>query len=282
MNRKILVTGSGGQLGSELQKVISKEDAEFVFTNSKDLDITNASEINEVFGKYKFTHCINCAAYTNVEKAETEPDIAFQVNANGVKQVAEACKEFRVFLIHLSTDFVFNGKADRPYKPGDETAPLNKYGASKLKGEILSLETNPRTAIVRTSWLYNKTGKNFVNAILSKLTRDEPLRVVDDQFGSPTFAGDLASAIIRMTRQPAFVPGIFHYSNKGKISWFQFAEAIRDLSGSNKEIIPVSSSEFITKAKRPPYSELDCSRIMEEYKIEQLDWRESLVRCLMS
>ncbi len=278
--KKILVTGADGQLGTELRMLQPVPGIEFIFTSGADLDITEKKKVEEYFAEHNFTHCINCAAYTNVEKAEEEIELAFRVNAYGVENIALSCARHTVFLIHLSTDFVFDGRTDRPYKANDPVSPLNEYGASKLKGEQLAMAANPRTAIIRTSWLYNRTGKNFVNAILAKLKGDGEVRVVHDQFGSPTYAGDLAEAIIHIIQQPAFAPGIFHYCNEGVISWFQFAEAVRDISGLKKDIIPVSSAEFITKAKRPAYSALDCSRVVEEYGVEIKSWKESLIKSL--
>ncbi len=224
--------------------------------------------------------CINCAAYTAVDKAESEKEICYKVNAEAVGILAGLCKEYGTKLIHISTDYVFgNGKAS-PYSENDEAAPMNIYGASKLAGERNLLKENPGSVILRTSWVYSAYGRNFVNTMLQLMKDKKVVKVVSDQWGSPTYAADLAAAIFQIILTGKWIPGIFHFCNGGATTWFEFATAIRDISGSNCEVLPILASEFPTKAARPTYSVMNTEKIVREYGLVVNPWKESLGRCL--
>ena len=228
--KKILVTGANGQLGQCLQKISSQfEEFEFIFTDSETLDITNKEEVNDFFWQNAPDFCINAAAYTAVDLAETDIEKAFLVNADGAENLAEACAENNAQFIHVSTDYVFDGENNLAYTEEDFTNPLGVYGASKLAGDELALEVNPCSVILRTSWVYSEFGKNFVKTMLNLFATKEELSIVADQFGQPTNANDLAEAIMKIIKSEKITPGIFNFSNLGRISWFDFAEKIAEL-----------------------------------------------------
>ncbi len=246
----ILVTGQNGQLGNEL-KVLSENYAnyDYVFTDVAELDITNEEKVNEFFITYKPAICINAAAYTAVDKAETERELALKINAWAVGNLAENCKKINTKFIHISTDYVFDGTASSPYAEDDTVNPVNFYGESKLKGEQIALEKNPSTVIIRTSWVYSFFGNNFVKTMLRLMKERESISVVNDQFGSPTYAADLAGAVMKITTQSEDKDGIYHFSNEGVISWFEFAVGIKNLAGLSCEIKPINTSDYPTPAK---------------------------------
>ncbi|MFN8252366.1 MAG: dTDP-4-dehydrorhamnose reductase [Ferruginibacter sp.] len=278
--KSILITGAAGQLGSEfveLETVFTQY--RFLFTSKEALPIENRAALDAYFEKHPVNYCINCAAYTAVDKAEAETEKAFLINANGAGSLAAVCGQYGVPLIHISTDYVFEGNAVMPYKETDPVNPLNVYGASKLKGEELVLQNNPTSLVIRTSWVYGKSGNNFVKTMLRLMKERESIRVVNDQFGSPTSAKDLAAAImliIGKLPEYDFKNRVFHYSNQGIISWFDFAVAIKDLSGSRCIVNPIPASQYPTPAKRPFYSALDTSLIQGTFGITIPGWRESL------
>jgi dTDP-4-dehydrorhamnose reductase len=223
---------------------------------------------------------INCAAYTAVDKAEQEPLLARQVNAEAVGLLAAVCAANQCRFIHVSTDYVFDGTATSPYKEEDLTAPQSVYGQTKLEGERQALLANPQTVIIRTSWVYSSFGKNFVKTII-RLLQDKPqISVVKDQLGSPTFAADLANSILQIISSNNWIPGIYNYSNSGIISWYQFAEEIGKLAGSSTPIRGISTEEYPTPAKRPAWSVLDTSKIVSTYGVTIKDWKESLGQCI--
>ncbi|MGI8637988.1 MAG: dTDP-4-dehydrorhamnose reductase [Segetibacter sp.] len=277
----VLVTGQNGQLGSEL-KMLSEENNQYdyVFTDVAELDITNAENVTFFFEKYKPTVCINAAAYTAVDKAETEKDLALKINAEAVGNLAENCAKVNARFIHVSTDYVFDGTASTPYREGHPVSPVNFYGESKLRGEEIALAKLPSTVIIRTSWVYSFFGHNFVKTMLRLMKERESIQVVNDQFGSPTYAADLAATIMQIAAMQSVSGGIYHFSNEGIISWFDFATAIRDIAGLQCEVKPIDSSGFPTPAKRPAYSAMNKGKI-KSLGIELKDWRESLERCLM-
>ena len=279
--KKILVTGANGQLGQCLQKISSQfEEFEFIFTDSETLDITNKEEVNDFFWQNAPDFCINAAAYTAVDLAETEVEKAFLVNADGAENLAEACAENNAQFIHVSTDYVFDGENNLAYTEEDFTNPLGVYGASKLAGDELALEVNPCSVILRTSWVYSEFGKNFVKTMLSLFATKEELNVVADQFGQPTNANDLAEAIMKIIKSEKITPGIFNFSNLGRISWFDFAEKIAELSDAKIKLNAIETSQYPTPAKRPKNSVLDLDKISKTYAIQLKSWEESLEDCV--
>ena len=279
--KKILVTGANGQLGQCLQKISSQfEEFEFIFTDSETLDITNKEEVNDFFWQNAPDFCINAAAYTAVDLAETEVEKAFLVNADGTENLAEACAENNAQFIHVSTDYVFDGENNLSYTEEDFTNPLGVYGASKLEGDEMALEVNPCSVILRTSWVYSEFGKNFVKTMLSLFATKEELNIVADQFGQPTNANDLAEAIMKIIKSAKITPGIFNFSNLGRISWFDFAEKIAELSEAKIKLNAIETSQYPTPAKRPKNSVLDLDKISKTYAIQLKPWEESLEDCV--
>ena len=279
--KKILVTGANGQLGQCLQKISSQfEEFEFIFTDSETLDITNKEEVNDFFWQNAPDFCINAAAYTAVDLAETDVEKAFLVNADGAENLAEACAENNAQFIHVSTDYVFDGENNLAYTEEDFTNPLGVYGASKLAGDELALEVNPCSVILRTSWVYSEFGKNFVKTMLNLFATKEELSIVADQFGQPTNANDLAEAIMKIIKSEKITPGIFNFSNLGRISWFDFAEKIAELSDAKIKLNAIETSQYPTPAKRPKNSVLDLDKISKTYAVPLKPWEESLEDCV--
>ena len=279
--KKILVTGANGQLGQCLQKISSQfEEFEFIFTDSETLDITIKEEVNDFFWQNAPDFCINAAAYTAVDLAETDVEKAFLVNADGAENLAEACSENNAQFIHVSTDYVFDGENNLAYTEEDFTNPLGVYGASKLAGDELALEVNPCSVILRTSWVYSEFGKNFVKTMLNLFATKEELSIVADQFGQPTNANDLAEAIMKIIKSEKITPGIFNFSNLGRISWFDFAEKIAELSEAMIKLNAIETSQYPTPAKRPKNSVLDLDKISKTYAIQLKPWEESLEGCV--
>ena len=280
-NPTILVTGANGQLGSEFRRLGPMwPQFHFIYTDRNKLDIDDKSGIKFFFSKHSFDYCINCAAYTAVDKAETEMKKAFAVNADGPLFLAEACRGQEIRLIHISTDYVFDGKASSPYLETDATNPQSIYGESKLRGEQMVMETVADPIIIRSSWIYSEYGTNFVKTMLRLFKEKEELGVVNDQVGSPTYAADLATAILGMINLEKWQGGIYHYCNEGSITWYDFAVAIRDLSHSKCEINPISTDQYPTAAKRPAYSVLSTQKIRDAFGISIPKWKESLAVCI--
>ncbi len=287
IKQKILVTGANGQLGKELQHLTPLfPQFDFIFLSRADLPIHHFELVRNFFKGYHPQYLINCAAYTAVDRAEQEKDLAFQVNAEAVGVLAAICKENNCHFIHISTDYVFDGTANVPYKEDSPTNPQSVYGASKLEGEKQALQFNPSSFIIRTSWVYSEYGKNFVRTMVKLMKEKEEINVVNDQLGSPTYAADLAEAILQIIvtlpthHSPLTTHGIYHYSNEGIISWYDFALAINELTGSDCKINPISTSQYPTPAKRPAYSVLDKTKIQKAFGIQLKDWKESLARSL--
>jgi dTDP-4-dehydrorhamnose reductase len=281
----ILVTGSNGQLGKELQQVSTQYPTyKFLFTSKEDLPIDDFEKVRNFFEAQQVDYCINCAAYTAVDKAESESEEAYLINAGAVANLAKMCRDNQTQLIHISTDYVFNGTSSRPYKEDDPIDPINTYGASKLKGEELAFNNDPSTLIIRTSWVYSSFGNNFVKTMVRLLREKENINVVDDQFGCPTYAADIAEAIMKIIdrSETDWKPGIVNYCNDGVTNWYQFAVAIKELIKSNCTINPITSGEYKATAKRPQYSVLDTTKIKEQYGIVILHWKESLQKCLLT
>lgn len=283
---KILVTGSYGQLGNEL-KVLSAEYPEwqFLFTDADTLDITDAFSVQSFFDRNKPDFVINCAAYTAVDKAEKDVETAEKVNTLAPELLAKATTVTGGKLIHISTDYVFDGTSYLPYSESDAVNPMSVYGKTKLDGEERALAANQQTMIIRTSWLYSSFGNNFVKTMIRLGHERGLLNVVFDQVGTPTYAADLASVILFIiagteARPEDFVPGVYHYSNEGVASWYDFAKTIFELSAMNVRINPVRSDQFPTAAKRPAFSVLDKTKIKTTYCAEIPYWKDSLEICL--
>jgi len=284
--KKIIVTGANGQLGMELQQLASSYPAyEFIFTTRNEMPLDDLNSISQFISKHQPQYFINCAAHTAVDKAESEKELAFKINAEAPGIIAKACKENNVQLIHVSTDYVFNGNGTSPYKETDATDPVNLYGASKLEGEKSVMQNDPDAIIIRTAWVYSAFGKNFVKTMLRLMAEKEQINVVSDQSGTPTYAADLAEAILLIIANcqlsiDNWAPGIYHFSNEGQITWYDFAVAIKELSGSACKVNPITTSQYPTPAKRPVYSVLDKSKIKNTFSIKGKDWKESLAVCI--
>jgi dTDP-4-dehydrorhamnose reductase len=282
----ILVTGANGQVGQELRALVASYFVfDFVFTTHEDMPVNDEAAVQKVFAAHQPAWCINCAAYTAVDKAESEQDLAYQVNAEGARILAAACKTYNTRFIHISTDYVFNGQSPAPYTEDAPTDPVNLYGASKLKGEQLCLQNNPEAIIIRTAWVYSSFGKNFVKTMM-KLMQDRPaINVVSDQVGAPTYAADLAKCMMHLVSADRasklnWVPGIYHFSNKGRISWYEFAVAIKELTGSACSVNPIPSEQYPTPAKRPAFSLLDTNKIQKTFQCAIPEWKDSLQNCI--
>jgi dTDP-4-dehydrorhamnose reductase len=276
---KILVTGANGQLGKELKELSASAPLfEFVFLSRTDLPIHHFELVRNYFNTIQPAYCINCAAYTAVDKAEEEKELAFQVNGEAVGVLAAVCKEHNTKLILISTDYVFDGNATTAYTENFPPHPVNVYGASKLEGERQATQLNPDVIIIRTSWLYSSYGKNFVKTILRLLKEKNEISVVNDQVGSPTYAADLAEVIIEIILN--WTSGVYNFSNEGIITWYDFAMAIKEITGSPVIIRPIASSVYPTAARRPAYSVLDKTKIQKTFAIKLKDWKRSLAICL--
>lgn len=279
----ILVTGANGQLGSEIKTIASEfPQYQFLFVTREELAIEDIDAVKKYFAGHHIDHCINSAAYTAVDKAEIEKSKAFLINAEAVGSLAAICRQHDVRLIHISTDYVFDGTAKQPYKETDKTCPVNTYGESKLKGEELALQNNPSTIIIRTAWVYSSFGNNFVKTMLRLMKEKESINVVNDQFGCPTYASDLAKAIMQIisSGKTKENPGIYHYCSTGITNWYEFALAIKDLSNSSCSVNPISTAQYPTAAKRPAYSVLDTTKIRQAFNISITHWKDSLQHCI--
>ncbi|RXK87125.1 dTDP-4-dehydrorhamnose reductase [Filimonas effusa] len=286
MKHTILVSGGYGQLGFELERLAPALSAfEFIFTDRDTLDITDPGAVAKAFEQHKPAFFINCAAYTAVDKAETDRELALAINATAVGIIATSCQKHNTKLIHISTDYVFNGKGTSPYQPDDAAEPLNYYGETKYQGEQLAMKHNPDTVIIRTAWVYSEHGNNFVKTMLRLMGERQELNVVNDQVGSPTYAKDLAAAILHIvnavhTGEKTFQPGYYHYSNTGVISWFDFATAIKEIGQKSCEVKGIPSSAYPTPAARPGYSVMDTHKIQQVYGVALVPWRPSLETCI--
>ncbi|HJU45175.1 MAG TPA: dTDP-4-dehydrorhamnose reductase [Chitinophagaceae bacterium] len=277
----ILVTGAKGQLGSELRRLAPGYPAfHFIFTDKEELSIADPDAINNFFDEYKPAYCINCAAYTAVDKAESDKESAELLNATAVKYLAEACAKNGARFIHISTDYVFDGKATAPIKEDMVPDPVSVYGVTKLKGEELAIKHNPETILIRTAWVYSSFGHNFVKTMLRLMNERSELNVVNDQKGTPTYAADLAAAILHIIDSGKWIPGIYHYANEGEISWYDFAVAIKEIAGSACAVNPIPTSAYPTPATRPAYSVFDKEKIKATFGVAIPEWRESLERCV--
>ncbi|HEX6333372.1 MAG TPA: dTDP-4-dehydrorhamnose reductase [Flavisolibacter sp.] len=277
----ILVAGSNGQLGRELQDLsVQHPELHFVFLDRSQLPIEEEHAVRDAFEKYQPGFVVNCAAYTAVDQAESEAGKADMINGTAIGLLAMVAREHDAKFIHISTDYVFNGHSEHPWKEDDPVDPINAYGRSKLLGERLCMEQDPSAVIIRTSWVYSHHGNNFVKTMLRLMSSRDEIRVVNDQVGSPTYAADLAAAIVAIIAAEDWVPGIFHFSNEGHISWFDFATEIKNLSGSSCRVVPIPSAEFPTPAKRPAFSVMDTGKIRQSYPVMIRSWKDALGECM--
>lgn len=283
--KNILITGSNGQLGNELKKWSTNyPNWNFHFSDLPDLDICNPTQVEAVIIDQKIDTIINCAAYTNVDKAETEITLAQKVNSEGPAVLAQAAKKHNSLLIHISTDFVFDGEKSRPYQKHDVCNPLSVYGKTKWAGEKQIRQINPKHLIIRTSWLYSSFGNNFVKTIQRLAKERDELGIVADQVGTPTYASDLAQTILTMLENsdPEIdKKGIYHYSNEGVASWYDFAVAVQELSELDCQINPIPSSAYPLPAKRPSYSVMDKSAVKDDFQLSIRHWRTALEECIL-
>lgn len=279
--RNVLVTGGSGQLGSAIKSIKDHfKELNFFFKSSNELDVTSRSAIENILDERQYDIIVNTAAYTAVDKAESEYENAQKINATAVKYLAETAFNRGITLIHISTDYVFDGIESKARLETDQTNPIGVYGQTKLEGEELALKANPKTIIIRTSWVYSEFGSNFVKTMLRLFNEKKEISVINDQTGSPTNANDLAKVIGVIASANELVYGIFNYSNEGQCSWFEFANKIKDLVHSTIEIKPISSTQYVTAAKRPAYSLLNKGKIKDIYELEIPHWITSLEEAL--
>ncbi|MBD5269180.1 MAG: dTDP-4-dehydrorhamnose reductase [Bacteroides sp.] len=279
---KILVTGSDGQLGRSLRKKFENDpDIEAVFTDVDTLDITDRNALERFFSDNHFDILVNCAAYTAVDRAESDDLMAARLNTQAVGYMAEVASRYNVRIIHISTDYVFSGDSSRPYVENDEPYPHSIYGRTKLEGEGILKSFCPDSVIIRTAWLYSEYGNNFVKTMHRLGKENGAVSVVSDQIGTPTYAGDLADAIHSVVKNKEWHPGIYHFTDEGVASWYDFAIAIFELSGmKNVKVTPINTVNFSAPAKRPQYSVLSKNKIKSTFGLSIPYWRDSLERCI--
>jgi dTDP-4-dehydrorhamnose reductase len=283
---RVLITGSNGQLGSEIRELASDyENLECIFKDLSELDICDTETLTTIITDQHINAVINCAAYTAVDKAEENSEIAEQVNAKGVLNLVNALKKVDGKLIHISTDYVFDGNHSQPYKESDQVSPVGVYGQTKRAGELAVLNSSIDAIVIRTSWLYSVYGNNFVKTMLSLGNEKKSIQVVSDQKGTPTFAKDLAKTCLDILSDASSTNlskkgSLYHYSNEGVISWYDFASAIMEISNIGCKVIPIETKDYPTLTKRPLYSVLDKSKIKSDFKVIIPHWRDSLANCI--
>ena len=289
MPKTIIVTGGSGQLGQSIRALVGSEvGCRYLFPSREQLDLTDSASIDAFFEAKTFDLIINCAAHTAVDQAESEPELADQINHLAVKKLAKIASNRHARFIHISTDYVFNGENFKPYIESDKVAPQGVYGLSKLRGEQVVQSLMPRNAVIlRTSWVYSEFGSNFVKTMLKLAGQRDELNVIYDQVGTPTYAGDLAKAILHMVEsevfnQAEFETAIYHYSNEGVCSWYDFATAVFELSGIDCSVRPIETKDYPTPAKRPHYSVLNKAKIKQTYTMPIPYWKDALQRCLLA
>jgi len=277
----IVIFGASGQLGQCLKRVVESEGIESVyFPPESEANILDNIALKNAFDKYKPAYIVNCAAYTAVDKAEDDAEMALKVNKTGVENLSRLCVEYNSTFIHISTDFVFKGDEPTPRTETDATKPVSVYGQTKLDGEQVIEEMLLQYFIIRTGWLYSEYGNNFVKSMLKLGSERNELKIIADQAGTPTYAIDLAACIMQIITSKSTAYGVYHYSNEGITSWYDFAKAIFDISGTQVKTIPVKTSEYVTKAMRPAYSVMDKSKIKQQFGMEIPYWRDSLITCI--
>jgi len=291
---KILVTGKNGQLGQSIKRLLDEKcianlsSFSFIFTGREELNLESLESIQSYFVRNDIDIIINCAAYTKVDQAEEDQNQANLINHNAVRELAKISKKNKIKLIHISTDFVFNGHKREPYTEDDKTSPINIYGETKLAGELAIISTMPfNSLIIRTGWVYSEFGNNFVKTILNLATKSNTLDIVSDQIGTPTYAYDLANLILQIVGSESFLENekptsIFHYSNEGKSSWYEFAKEVISIAGINCHLNPINTEDYPLPAKRPKYSILSKKKISQEYALNIDHWKDALKACLQN
>jgi len=279
--KKALVIGASGQLGNCIKAVCERRDInDFAFPPENVANILDIAALTKLFEELKPAYCINCAAYTAVDKAEDDIELARKLNKDGAANLAKLCKQFGATLIQISTDFVFEGNAPHLLTEEDEAKPISVYGLTKLEGEQEVMALTDKYYILRTSWLYSEYGNNFVKTMLKLGADRDELSIIADQTGTPTYAIDLAEAIIDIILSGKEEYGIYHFSNEGVTSWYDFAVAIFDISATSVNVKPITTAEYPTKATRPPYSAMNKSKIKNTFNITIPYWRDSLIKCI--
>jgi dTDP-4-dehydrorhamnose reductase len=279
--KKVLITGSNGQLGNEIRIASAQfADMQFVFTDVAELDICDEVAVDAMFACEKFDFVVNCAAYTAVDKAEDDADNCFKINEKAVEILGKASAKYHSGIIHVSTDYVFDGTSFKPYTEDMHVCPVSVYGKSKLAGEIALQNVNPQAIIVRTSWLYSSFGNNFVKTMLNLGKSRDTLTVIFDQVGTPTYAADLAVALLKMVDSDVNAPGIYHFSNEGVCSWYDFTISIHKMGGIKCKVYPIESKDYPVRTPRPHYSVLNKSKIKTTFGLEIPHWETSLEKCI--
>ncbi|HZJ37012.1 MAG TPA: dTDP-4-dehydrorhamnose reductase [Gillisia sp.] len=283
MIKTVLVTGASGQLGKCFQKLAAREEEiDWLFMDSSEIDITSTRDLRDFFKSKRIDYCINCAAYTNVEKAESDQEKAFDINAEAVKNLAVICKKNHSVLIHFSTDYVFDGTSKIPYSEADPTNPINVYGASKLKGENYISDILTDHFIFRTSWLYSEFGHNFFKSILNKAEEKAVLNITTAQTGTPTNANHLAQLVLMLIKKKNTNFGLYHFSNSGETTWFGFANEIVKVSGNLNNVQLNKDDSYKTIAARPAYSVLDKTKLLETFKTPLKSWEDAVIELYKS
>ncbi len=278
---KILVTGCNGQLGNELRNVLeSTLPGTTIYTDRDELDLCDAKAVEAFVIDNDVTHIVNCAAYTAVDRAEEEKMECASINTDAVKNLAIAADSHGAKILHISTDYVFDGTNHRPYNESDKVNPISQYGTTKRKGETALLALAPESIIIRTAWLYSSYGNNFVKTMLRLADKNPEIRVVSDQIGTPTYARDLARAIVKILTSHQWVAGIYHFTDEGAASWYDFAHAIFRIAGKKVKLRPIPTEDYPTPAARPAYSILDRTRIKATYGVVIPHWEDSLEECM--
>jgi dTDP-4-dehydrorhamnose reductase len=278
---KSIVFGASGQLGQCLKKVAADRGIDFlIYPGEHQANILDVPALTDLFETHRPAYCINCAAYTAVDKAEDDPAAAFSVNKTGADNLAVLCSKYNIILIHISTDFVFNGDGSAPLSEDSPTAPVNVYGQSKLDGESVIQQRLSNYFIIRTGWLYSEYGSNFVKTMLKLGAERRELKVIADQTGTPTYAIDLAGCIIDIILSDSSAYGIYNYSNEGVATWYEFASTIFELAGADVRVLPIPSREYVTRASRPHYSVMDKSKIARTFNLQIPYWKDSLAVCI--
>lgn len=283
MDKKIiLVTGANGQLGNEMRNALTGDERfEAIYTDVEELDITSKEAVETFFASHRVDFLVNCAAYTAVDKAEDDAELCRKLNADAVELLATACHAHRTKMVQISTDYVFDGNSCKPYNESDKANPRSVYGSTKLDGELRLMAVAPESVVIRTAWLYSPYGRNFVKTMLTLPASHDKLKVVADQVGTPTYAFDLARAIIAIITAPEWKSGIYHFSNEGVISWYDFTKAIHRIAGiTSCEVSPCNSDEYPTRASRPHFSVLDKSKIKRVFGLTIPYWEDSLAHCI--
>jgi dTDP-4-dehydrorhamnose reductase len=277
----IVVFGASGQLGQCLKNIAEAQQVDTIyFPAETEANILDNKALRKIFETYKPAWCINCAAYTAVDKAEDDIDVARKINKTGAENLSSFCLEYNSVFIHISTDFIFEGDKPSPLVETDVAEPINIYGLTKLEGELEVTKVLKKYYILRTSWLYSEYGNNFVKTMLKLGSERDELKIIADQAGTPTYAMDLAACILDIISADSTAYGIYHYSNEGIASWYDFAKAIFDISGTKVKTLPIRTSEYPTRALRPAYSVMDKSKIKQTFNIEIPYWRDSLITCI--